>query len=157
MGQIESVGPMSGALRRSIPLPAKLRPAASTEIIDELLTIKPGKWTMSVILQLRGQTLRFSELLRAIPGVSQKALTVTLRELERDGFISRTTFATIPPRVDYALTGLGHELLRVMEAWQAFAQRHWTEVMASRQRFDSHVVTETHAVEVVLRRTGSGS
>ncbi len=134
-----------------------MRPAASAEIIDELLTIKPGKWTISVILQLRGQTLRFSELLRAIPGVSQKALTVTLRELERDGFISRTTFATIPPRVDYALTGLGHELLRVMEAWQAFAHRHWTEVVASRQRFDSHVVTETRSVEVVLRRTGSGS
>jgi DNA-binding HxlR family transcriptional regulator len=143
-------------MRRSIPLPAKLRPAASAEIIDELLTIKPGKWTMSVILQLRGQTLRFSELLRSIPGVSQKALTVTLRELERDGFISRTTFATIPPRVDYALTGLGHELLRVMEAWQAFAHRHWTEVMASRQRFDSLVVTETRSVEIVLRRTTSG-
>jgi DNA-binding HxlR family transcriptional regulator len=120
--------------------------------IDELLTVKGGKWTMSIILQLRGQTLRFSELRRVIPGVSQKTLTMTLRTLERDGFVSRTSFATIPPRVDYALTELGNEALRVFEAWEDFAHRHWTHVLASRQRFDQSLGEEPQPVELVLRR-----
>ena len=102
---------------------------------------------MSVILRLRGHTLRFSELRREIPGVSQKVLTLTLRALERDGFVSRTSFNTIPPRVDYALTELGNEVLRVFEAWEDFSHKHWTHVLASRQRFDSE-----QPVEIVVRR-----
>lgn len=110
---------------------------------------------MSVVLQLRGQTLRFSELRRVIPGVSQKTLTVTLRTLERDGFVSRTSFATIPPRVDYALTELGNEVLRVFEAWEDFTHRHWGRVLASRQRFDEMQGEAPQQVEIVLRRVGS--
>ncbi len=128
------------------------RPATSADPLDEYLTIKSGKWTMSVILQLRGQTLRFSELRRGIPGVSQKTLTGTLRGLERDGFVSRTSFATIPPRVDYALTSLGNELLRVFEAWEEFSQRHWAHVIASRQRFDELSDQPLRPVDVVLHR-----
>jgi DNA-binding HxlR family transcriptional regulator len=120
--------------------------------IDEFLTIKSGKWTMSVILHLRGQTLRFSELRRGIPGISQKTLTVTLRTLERDGFVSRTSFATIPPRVDYALTQLGNEVLRVFEAWEDFSYRHWDHVVASRRRFDEQLGEEPQPVEISLRR-----
>ena len=107
---------------------------------------------MSVILHLRGQTLRFSELRRGIPGVSQKTLTVTLRTLERDGFVSRTSFATIPPRVDYALTQLGYELLRVFEAWEDFSNHHWDHVVASRRRFDDSLGEEPQPVEMQLRR-----
>lgn len=101
-----------------------------------MLTARGSKWTAAVVLQLRGQTMRFSELRREIGGISQKALTITLRSLERDGLVSRTSFATIPPRVDYSLTSLGQEALRVFEAWEDFARRHATEVLASRQRFD---------------------
>ena len=107
---------------------------------------------MSIILQLRGQTQRFSELRRGIPGISQKVLTMTLRTLERDGFVSRTSFATIPPRVDYALTDLGHEVLRVFEAWEDFSHRHWTHVMASRRRFDESIGEGPQPVELPLRR-----
>jgi DNA-binding HxlR family transcriptional regulator len=103
---------------------------------------------MSVILHLRGQTLRFSELRRGIPGISQKTLTVTLRTLERDGFVSRTSFATIPPRVDYALTELGNEVLRVFEAWEEFSHRHWDHVVASRRRFDELLGEEPQPVEM---------
>lgn len=127
-----------------------MRQAAAANPMDELLTVKRGKWTMTVILHLRGETLRFSELLRGIPGLSQKALTQTLRTLERDGFVSRTSFATIPPRVDYALTELGNEGLRVFEAWEAFSHKHWSQVLASRQRFDS--ASERSTVEIILRR-----
>jgi len=106
---------------------------------------------MSVILHLRGQTLRFSELRRGIPGISQKTLTATLRTLERDGFVSRTSFATIPPRVDYALTQLGNEVLRVFEAWEDFSNRHWAHVLASRQRFDQSHEAEPQPVQLMLR------
>lgn len=124
--------------------------------IEEFLTMKSGKWTMSIILHLRGQTLRFTELRRGIPGISQKTLTVTLRTLERDGFVSRTSFATIPPRVDCALTELGYEVLAVFEAWEDFSQRHWTHVLASRRRFDLLQGVEPRPLEVSFTSRQAG-
>jgi DNA-binding HxlR family transcriptional regulator len=103
--------------------------------IDEMLRPRNSKWTVAIVLKLRDKTWRFGELRREI-GVPQKTLTATLRTLERDGLVSRTSYATIPPRVDYALTDLGREALRVFEAWEEFARRHWAEVQASRRRFD---------------------
>ena len=97
--------------------------------------IRGGKWTVTVVLRLRGRTLRFSQLQREI-GVSQKTLTLTLRGLERDGFVSRTSYATSPPRVDYALTELGTDASGVLEIWEAFARKHRAVVEASRRRFD---------------------
>ena len=103
----------------------------------EVLTVKPGKWTLTVITLLREETLRFNEIKRA-GGISQKILTTTLRELERDGFVTRTMFATIPPRVDYELTRLGRELLALADGLRAFADRNGAEVVAARARFDAH-------------------
>jgi DNA-binding HxlR family transcriptional regulator len=103
-----------------------------------MLEVRSSKWTITVVLTLRQDTRRFSELRREI-GVSQKALTATLRALERDGLISRTSYASIPPRVDYALTELGREALRVFEAWEEFAVQHASEVLASRRRYDEAV------------------
>ena len=100
-----------------------------------LSTIRNGKWTAVVMLRLSGRTLRFSQLQREL-GVSQKTLTVTLRGLERDGYISRTFFAIIPPRVDYSLTELGQEALALIEAWEDFAHRHRAVIAAARQHFD---------------------
>lgn len=104
--------------------------------IDELLTIRASKWTPVVMLRLRSATFRFSELQRDIGGISQKALTATLRGLERDGFVNRTSYATIPPRVDYELTDLGRELLTVFEAFEQFAASHWHRVAEARRQFD---------------------
>jgi DNA-binding HxlR family transcriptional regulator len=105
------------------------------DALQGLSTITTGKWTIIVVLRLGGGTLRFSQLRREL-AISQKTLTVTLRGLERDGFVSRTSYATIPPRVEYALTELGNEALGVFEAWEAFARKHWAVVAAARQRFD---------------------
>ncbi len=105
------------------------------QTIDEMLRVRNSKWTVAIVLKLRDHTFRFTELRREV-GVSQKTLTATLRALERDGLVSRTSFATIPPRVDYALTDLGREALRVFEAWEEFAMQHWAQVIASRRRFD---------------------
>lgn len=112
-----------------------MQPGPEQRAIEELLHVG-SKWTVAVVLKLGGKTYRFSQLHREM-GVSQKVLTTTLRALERDGLVSRTSFATIPPRVEYALTDLGREALRVFEAWEEFAVRHWVEVLASRRRFDS--------------------
>jgi DNA-binding HxlR family transcriptional regulator len=112
-----------------------VRSSAEHQAVDELLHVRNGKWTVAVVLRLRDETLRFTELRRST-GISQKVLTATLRSLERDGLVSRTSFATIPPRVDYALTDLGREAMRVFEAWEEFAMRHWAQVIASRQAFD---------------------
>jgi DNA-binding HxlR family transcriptional regulator len=101
-----------------------------------LLDMRPGKWTLPVIAELRAGTLRFNELRRAMDGISQKTLAATLRELERDGFISRTAFATIPPRVDYALTELGRDLSGLIDACRDFVVRNRVAVETARQDFD---------------------
>lgn len=103
----------------------------------ELLAVRPGKWTLVVIVQLRRGTMRFNELRRNMGGVPQKSLSQTLRELERDGFITRTAFATIPPRVDYDLTELGRELLALADDWQRFALRNRDAVEEARRQFDT--------------------
>lgn len=105
---------------------------------NDMLSVRPGKWTLVVIAELRDGTLRFSELRRAMGGVSQKSLTTTLRDLERDGFVSRRAYPTIPPRVDYMLTELGLELLELADGWRRFATRHRMAVEAARLRFDTH-------------------
>jgi DNA-binding HxlR family transcriptional regulator len=105
------------------------------EGLAALSPIRGGKWTVIVVLRLRDRTLRFSQLQREI-GVSQKTLTLTLRGLERDGFVSRTSYPTIPPRVEYALTELGAEASGVLEIWEAFARKHRAVVEAARRRFD---------------------
>ncbi|ODT69429.1 MAG: hypothetical protein ABS75_17115 [Pelagibacterium sp. SCN 63-23] len=102
----------------------------------DMLVVRPGKWTLVVIVHLRGGARRFNELRRDMGGVSQKSLSTTLRDLERDGYVSRKAFATIPPRVDYELTELGLELLDLADGWRRFALRNRRAVEAARQRFD---------------------
>lgn len=103
---------------------------------NDVLMNRPGKWTLTIVMLLRSETRRFNELKRQA-GVSQKTLTITLRELERDGFVTRTMFATIPPRVDYELTELGLELVKMGDLMRQFAANHGQQVLAARQRFDA--------------------
>ncbi|WP_108462751.1 winged helix-turn-helix transcriptional regulator [Devosia naphthalenivorans] len=103
---------------------------------NDVLMVRSGKWTLTIVTLLREERMRFNELKR-IAGVSQKTLTLTLRELERDGFVTRTMFATIPPRVDYELTSLGRELLKLADGLKQFAARNADQVLAARQRFDA--------------------
>ena len=118
-------------------MPQRHSPAIDPMVVDEMLTTRKSKWTLIVVLHLRRDTMRFSELQRDIGTISQKALTASLRALERDGFVTRTSYATIPPRVDYALTDLGQEALVAFEAFETFAGKHWHRVVLARQQFDS--------------------
>ena len=104
---------------------------------EDGLVMRPGKWTLTVIVQLRAGSMRFNQLRRTMGGVPQKSLSLTLRELERDGFVTRTAYATIPPRVDYALTPLGRELLALADAWNQFVRRNRHAVEEARRLFDT--------------------
>lgn len=105
--------------------------------VSELLSRVGDKWTVLVVGYLGGGPIRFSELRRAIGGISQKMLTTTLRGLERDGFVTRTVFPTIPPRVDYELTQLGRELLVPVSALGDWARANQGRVADARRRFDA--------------------
>ena len=111
-------------------------PSAPSPHDNDVLMARPGKWTLTVITMLRVEARRFNDLKRA-GGISQKTLTLTLRELERDGFVTRTMFATIPPRVDYELTELGRELLALADSLREFADRNGALVQEARARFDA--------------------
>jgi DNA-binding HxlR family transcriptional regulator len=88
---------------------------------------------------------RFSELRRDIEGISQRMLTLTLRGLERDGLVTRTVFATIPPRVDYALTPLGHTLLVPVKALADWAHDNRAEIQRARDGFDRKALRKRKA------------
>jgi DNA-binding HxlR family transcriptional regulator len=104
--------------------------------IGEILSRIGDKWTMMLVIELQGGTQRFSELRRTLSGISQKILTSKLRGLERDGFISRTTHPTVPPKVEYALTELGSELAVAVKALGEFATQNRERVLLARSRFD---------------------
>ena len=94
------------------------------------------KWSMLIVMILADGPKRFSELKRAIDGISQRMLTLTLRGLERDGLVSRTVTPTIPPRVDYELTELGLSIREPVKALGDWAIEHIECIRAAQQRFD---------------------
>jgi DNA-binding HxlR family transcriptional regulator len=95
------------------------------------------KWSMQVVMELASGPKRFSELKRALDGVSQRMLTLTLRGLERDGLVSRTVTPTIPPRVDYELTELGISLREPVKALGQWALDHIDCIFAAQQKYDA--------------------
>jgi len=96
------------------------------------------KWTALVIGILSQSDLRrFSELRRMIGGISQKMLTQTLRDLQRDGLVHRTIYAEIPPRVEYELTPLGRTLCAPLEGLTQWAHEHFEEVKRAQAAFDA--------------------
>ncbi len=95
------------------------------------------RWTILILLALADGPKRFTELSRTIEGVSQKMLTQNLRGLERDGLVTRTVHAVVPPRVDYELTDLGRTLHGPITAIQQWALNHMGDVLAARQAHDT--------------------
>lgn len=110
---------------------------AECQSVSEVLARVGDKWSVLVVSLLGGGPMRFSELRRAVDGISQKMLTTTLRSLERDGFCTRTVFPTVPPRVEYELTDLGRDLLVPVKALEDWAIANRQRVDAARRRFDS--------------------
>jgi len=105
--------------------------------ISTLLSRIGDKWTVLVVSTLADGPRRFNELRRDIPSVSQRMLTLTLRNLERDGIVSRTVTPTIPPRVDYELTELGHSLHEPVNALAQWALDNVEAIHKAQADFDT--------------------
>lgn len=95
------------------------------------------KWSVMIVGYLKGKTMRFNELRHAIGGISQRMLTLTLRNLERDGLVTRTVYPEIPPRVEYQLTSLGRTLTEPLDALWNWAAEHQGEVNDARVAYDA--------------------
>ena len=103
---------------------------------SEVLALIRDKWTILVLGALRrGGSLRYNALQRRIGGISQRMLTLTLKTLEENGLVTRTLFASVPPRVDYAMTPLGHTLIGPMRALLDWSVEHRDEMAAARRAY----------------------
>jgi DNA-binding HxlR family transcriptional regulator len=105
----------------------------------EFLTKVGDKWTILIVVslsQVPGCRARFSELEKLIPAISQRMLALTLRNLQRDGLITRELFPEVPPRVEYELTGLGKSLLEPTQALLDWVGNNWPEIKKARGKFD---------------------
>jgi DNA-binding HxlR family transcriptional regulator len=94
------------------------------------------KWTVLIIRRLSNGTLRFAQLRRTVDGISQKVLTNTLRGLERDGIVTRRIYASVPPKVEYSLTGLGRSLCDLVEGICGWAEANIEQVQDAREVYD---------------------
>ncbi|MFF5718416.1 winged helix-turn-helix transcriptional regulator [Streptomyces buecherae] len=112
-------------------------PVEHMDFVRQVLDRVGDKWSMLVIAVLEGGPVRYTDLQRQIPGISQRMLTRTLRQLAEDGLVSRTAYAEVPPRVEYALAPLGgglHDIVRQLIGWAA---DHHDEIRANRSRDDT--------------------
>lgn len=113
-----------------------IRDTGDCRAISGVLQRIGDKWSVLIVSRLGARPMRFNELKREIGGISQRMLTLTLRGLERDGLITRTIFATIPPRVDYELTALGRSLLEPVMGLSAWALKNIGRIETARAKFD---------------------
>ena len=114
-------------------------PAEQGETIRQIVERAGDKWAVLVIGTLENGPLRYTDLQRSVLGISQRMLTHTLRQLRRDGLVTRTAYPEVPPRVEYALTELGATLLDAVTALIDWAGSHHDEISANRARFDGGV------------------
>lgn len=121
--------------RRHGPVPGDVDPAIEA-LVEDVIGKVADKWTMLILeaLQENG-TLRFTQLGRAVGGISQKMLTQTVRDMEADGLVKRTVHPVIPPHVDYTLTALGESLSQAFCGVWIWAEKHHDEVMRAREAF----------------------
>jgi DNA-binding HxlR family transcriptional regulator len=111
--------------------------ADALAMVHDMLGRVADKWTLIVIDALvEGGTMRFTQLRQRVGRISQKVLTKTLRELERDGLVTRTVYPVVPPRVEYALTPLGESLAEALCSVWLWVEAHGETVARARQGFD---------------------
>jgi DNA-binding HxlR family transcriptional regulator len=118
-------------------LPGNLHEPEDCRAVSEVLSRVGDKWTVLVVTTLGDGPKRFNELRKALGSISQRMLTLTVRALERDGLVTRTAIATIPPRVTYELTKLGRSLLDPVSGLGLWARRNRSAIADARSRFDT--------------------
>ncbi|MFD1703071.1 winged helix-turn-helix transcriptional regulator [Methylopila henanensis] len=121
--------------KRGRPPPQAADPAIEA-LVNDVIGQVADKWTMLVLEALEeGGVLRFTEIARAVGGISQKMLTKTVRQMERDGLLTRTVHPVVPPHVDYALTELGRSLGAAFCGVWIWAEAHYAQVESARRAF----------------------
>ena len=118
-------------------LPRNLHEPEDCRAVSEVLSRVGDKWTVLVVSTLGDGPKRFNELRKALGSISQRMLTLTVRALERDGLVTRTAVATIPPRVTYELTKLGRSLLDPVSGLGLWARKNRSAIEEARSRFDA--------------------
>ncbi|MFJ7215735.1 winged helix-turn-helix transcriptional regulator [Amycolatopsis sp. NPDC098790] len=115
--------------------PAKLDVCTVLEVINRI----SGKWAIGILLEAIQGPVRFTELERAVNGISRRMLTLTLRNLERDGLLERTIYPTVPPRVEYEATAMAKELYQSLNGLMGWAEQHRDDIAAARVAYDAAV------------------
>jgi DNA-binding HxlR family transcriptional regulator len=123
------------AVRRT-PGPCARWDDADADFIREVLDLVGDKWSILIVGTLAEGPVRYSELAAAITGISQRMLTLTLKQLQRDGLLTRTSYPEVPPRVEYELTALGASLLATVLGLAGWAADHHGEIRRNRAAFD---------------------
>lgn len=118
---------------RGTPRPDVYNSQCPTRLILDRIA---DKWTVLVMMTLETGPVRFNSLRRKIDGISQKMLAQTLKQLERDGLVTRTAIATVPVTVEYALTSLGATLTDAVKSLSEWAEKHIRDVERAQQRYD---------------------
>lgn len=116
------------------PIPGR---SETCNAMADILNRIGDKWSVMIVGYLGKKTMRFNELRHTIGGISQRMLTLTLRNLERDGLVTRTVFPEIPPRVEYQLTELGRSLEGPIASLWSWAAEHQGEVQRARLDYDA--------------------
>ena len=116
--------------------PAQKHDPTTCSQVREVLSLVGDKWSVLIVKVLSDGTQRFSEVRKAMPGISQRMLTRTLRALERDGLVTRTVEPTVPPSVYYALTPLGKTLMEPLIALAQWTMTSYPQIAEAQKRFD---------------------
>jgi DNA-binding HxlR family transcriptional regulator len=121
-----------------LPLPAHGESCPVRDVLDRL----GDKWSVLILITLAHNPMRFNELVRAVPDISRRMLTGTLRHLERDGLVWREVTPSAPPAVRYGLTVLGASLMPPLTALIRWAEHHQPAIAVARARFQAQVPTQ---------------
>jgi DNA-binding HxlR family transcriptional regulator len=125
-----------------VPLQVSDPDACATNLLAEACTVRQvldhvgGKWSVSILLAAIAGPVRFSQLERLVEGISRRMLTLTLRNLERDGLLIRTVYPTVPPKVEYTATAMARELHDTLTGLIGWAERHRGDIAAARTTYD---------------------
>ena len=122
--EASEVRDVRGVIEQACPL---------VEVIDHVA----GKWSVGVLVAAAHGPVRFTELERAINGISRRMLTLTLRKLERDGLLHRTVYPTVPPKVEYTLTDMAKELHETLRSLTGWAEQHRGDIAAAQALYDA--------------------
>jgi DNA-binding HxlR family transcriptional regulator len=125
-----------------VPLQVSDADACATNLLAEACTVRQvldhvgGKWSVSILLAAIAGPVRFSQLERLVEGISRRMLTLTLRNLERDGLLIRTVYPTVPPKVEYTATEMARELHDTLTGLIGWAERHRGDIATARTAYD---------------------